>query len=104
MSKHNLELLAELRFPERCNTYLRARGSPGQKLSSITIPCANTRYHSYNTGFKKDNQQHDLGNTVNEIWNYGDLNIGGDIGTHPDVEFSYAIARITTAPTKRSTT
>jgi hypothetical protein len=26
---------------------------------------------------------------VNEIWNYGDLNIGGNIGTHPDVEFSY---------------
>jgi hypothetical protein len=65
------------------------QGSPGQKLSSITIPSANTGYHFYNHGCVKDTQQHYLGNTVNEIWNFGNLDIGGNIGSHPDLELSY---------------
>ncbi len=64
-------------------------GSVGQKLSSITIPSANTGYHFYGPNCTKNSQQHYLGNTVNEIWNYGNLNIGGTIGTRPDLELSY---------------
>jgi hypothetical protein len=30
-----------------------------------------------------------LGNTVTEIWNFGNLDIGGNIGSHPDLELSY---------------
>jgi hypothetical protein len=65
------------------------QGSPGQKLSSITIPSANTGYHFYNPGCVKDSQQHYLGNTVNQVWNYGNLNVGGNVGTHPDLQLSY---------------
>jgi hypothetical protein len=65
------------------------QGSPGQKLSSITIPSANTGYHFYNPGCVKDTQQHYLGNTVNQAWNYGNLNVGGNVGTHPDLQLSY---------------
>jgi len=35
-----------------------------------------------------------LGNTVNQVWNYGNLNIddttpAGNLGTHPDLQLSY---------------
>ena len=65
------------------------QGSPGQRLSSITVPSANTAYHFYNHGCVKDSTTHYLGNTVNQVWNYGDLDIGGNIGTHPDLQLSY---------------
>jgi hypothetical protein len=63
-------------------------GSPGQRLSSITVPSANTAYSVYATGCVKGATQY-LGNTVNEVWNYGNLNIGGTIGTQPDLQLSY---------------
>ena len=64
-------------------------GPVGSKLSSITIPSANTGYHFYNHSCVKDTQQHYLGNTVNEIWNFGNLNVGGNVGTHPTLELSF---------------
>lgn len=63
------------------------QGSAGQKLSSINVPNADTAYNVYLNCVKQGTQY--LGNTVNEVWNYGNLNIGGNIGTHPDLQLAY---------------
>lgn len=63
------------------------QGSPGQKLSSITVPNASTAYNVYLNCVKQGTQY--LGNTINEVWNYGNLNVGGNVGTHSDLQLSY---------------
>ena len=65
------------------------KGTTGQKLSSITVPSANTAYHFYNHSCVKQTTTNYLGNTVNEVWNFGNLAIGGTVGTHPDLQLSY---------------
>ena len=55
----------------------------------LVVLLANTGYHFYNTGCVKDTQQLYLGNTVNQVWNYGNLNIGGNVGTHADLQPSH---------------
>lgn len=70
------------------------QGSPGQKLSSITVPSSQTGYHEYGPNCTKGATQFYLGYTVNEVWNYGNLNIDnttppGNLGTHPDLQLSY---------------
>lgn len=62
---------------------------PGNKLSSISVPNADTAYHDYGPNCTKGSTTNYLGNTVNEVWNYGNLNIGGNIGTQPDLQLSY---------------
>jgi hypothetical protein len=69
-------------------------GSPGERLSNITVPSSQTGYHEYGPNCTKGSQQFYLGNTVNQVWNYGDLNIDnttppGNLGTHPDLQLSY---------------
>jgi hypothetical protein len=70
------------------------QGSAGQKLSSITVPSAQTGYHEYGPNCNQVKTQFYLGNTVNEVWNYGNLNIDntnppGNLGTNPDLQLSY---------------
>jgi hypothetical protein len=59
----------------------------GNKLSSITIPSSESGYSEYSDC--SETQHFYLGNTVNQVWNYGNLDIGGNIGTQPDLELSY---------------
>jgi hypothetical protein len=68
-------------------------GTPGEKLSSITVPNAQTAYTPYGPSCAQGTTQY-LGNTVNEVWNYGNLNIDsttppGNLGTHPDLQLVY---------------
>jgi hypothetical protein len=65
------------------------KGSQGLRLSSITVPSANTAYHFYDHSCVKQTTTHYLGNTVNEVWNYGNLDVGGNVGNHPDLQLAY---------------
>ena len=60
---------------------------PGNKLSSVTIPSSRSGYSSYSKCSQTNHQY--LGNTVNEVWHYGNLNIGGNIWTHDDLQLTY---------------
>jgi hypothetical protein len=64
------------------------KGPVGSKLASISVPNVDTAYNAYTSGCVKQGTQY-LGNTVNEIWNYGNLDLGGNIGNQPDLQLSY---------------
>jgi hypothetical protein len=57
------------------------------KLSSITVPSASTAYRQYSNCSPGSTMY--LGNTVNEVWDNGNLNIGGNLGTNPSLALVY---------------